>query len=96
MAKIRNSVVPNTFGEGNEKIITLDNGEEYVVRNTVVPNTFGGGYEQEIVKRGSSSSEWPFSFLSTIGMALAAFGGVLLFGRILLWVCEVVALIEHI
>lgn len=70
MAKIRNSVVPNTFGEGNEKIITLDNGEEYIVRNTVVPNTFGGGHEQEIVKRGSSSSECPLSFLSYVGIAL--------------------------
>lgn len=54
MAKIRNSSIPNTYGDGHEKIITMDNGEEYILRNKSIPNTYGDGYEQEIVKRSEA------------------------------------------
>lgn len=62
MAKIRNSMVSNVFGEGKEKILTLDNGDEYIIRNSPVSNVFGDGKELEIEKRvgnESASYSWP-------------------------------------
>ena len=50
MAKIRNTMAPNMYGEGNVKEVTLDNGEKYIIRNTMAPNMYGDGNEQEIIK----------------------------------------------
>ena len=55
MAKIRNSMAPNMYGKGQEKILTLDNGDEYIIRNSMAPNMYGDGNEQEIVKKNSST-----------------------------------------
>lgn len=55
MARIRNSSQDNLYGEGKEKIITLDNGEEYVIRNSAMPNLYGDGREQIIEKRGTQA-----------------------------------------
>lgn len=51
MAKIRNSFNKNFIGDGYEKIITLDNRDEYIVRNSFNKNFIGDGYEQEIIKK---------------------------------------------
>lgn len=58
MAKIRNTYTPNVWGGGNEKEITLDNGDIYRIRNTYIPNVWGEGNEQEIVKVSSSNSHY--------------------------------------
>lgn len=54
MATIKDTFVPNIYGDGNEKEIKMDNGDTYIIRNTFVPNIYGEGYEQEIVKDTSS------------------------------------------
>ncbi len=54
MAEIKDTFVPNIYGDGNEKEIKMDNGDTYIIRNTFVPNIYGEGYEQEIVKDNSS------------------------------------------
>ena len=54
MAKIRNSFNKNFIGDGYEKIITLDNGDEYIVRNSLNKNFIGDEYEQEIIKKDNS------------------------------------------
>jgi hypothetical protein len=89
MARIRNSMVPNTFGEGNEKIITLDNGEEYIVRNSMVPNTFGDGYEQEIVNTTSRSSSAGNGTLFLLGLIL------LIYVCLLGWLCNALLDVIH-
>ena len=53
--RIRNSSLDNLYGDGKEKIITLDNGEEYVIRNSATPNLYGDGHEQIIEKRGTQA-----------------------------------------
>ena len=50
MAKIKNTNIPNRFGGGYQKEVTMENGEKYIIRNTSIPNYFGGGYQKEIVK----------------------------------------------
>lgn len=54
MAEIKDTYIPNIWGEGNQKEIHCDNGDIYRIRNTYVPNIWGEGYQQEIVKTGSS------------------------------------------
>ena len=76
MATIRNSLIDNVFGDGKEKIVTLDNGDKYVIKNTCVKNVFGDGYEQKIEKINTSSysSNEPttlFSILAIILLVLA-------------------------
>ena len=53
MAKIKNTNIANYYGGGYQKVVTLDNGEKYIIKNSNVPNYFGGGYQQEIVKKDS-------------------------------------------
>ena len=53
MAKIKNTNIPNFYGEGYKKEVTLDNGEKYIIKNSNIPNYFGEGYQQEIVKKDS-------------------------------------------
>ena len=55
MARIKNSMFPNIHGDGHEKIITMDDGNEYVLKNSMFPNIHGDGYEQELIKIKSGS-----------------------------------------
>lgn len=56
MATIKNSHVPNMFGDGYEKILTLDDGREFTIKNSCVPNMFGDGYKQEIIENKKETS----------------------------------------
>ena len=54
---IRNSPVPNFYGDGNQKeIIDEKTGKRYIVRNRPVKNFYGDdGYQQEIIELGGGS-----------------------------------------
>lgn len=77
MAEIRDTYVPNVWGEGNEKEVTLDNGDKYVVRNTYVPNIWGEGNEQEIEKVSSSGSSSGSSGIMILMGFVAGLGGII-------------------
>ena len=72
MATIRNSLIDNVFGNGKEKIVTLDNGDKYIIKNTCVKNVFGDGYEQKIEKINNSSysSNEPTTILAALLLAI--------------------------
>lgn len=55
MATIRDTHRRNVWGEGNEKEVTFDNGDKYIIKNSHRRNVWGDGYEQEIVKTTSST-----------------------------------------
>lgn len=93
MAKIKNSGFKNVYGDGYEKIVTMDNGDEYVLKNTGFKNVYGDGYEQELVKKGTS--EGCASLLEAV-LLLAI--GVFLFLMIYFGsaICEVIGLFLYI
>ena len=87
MARIKNTGVPNIFGEGYEQELELDNGKRYRIKNTGVPNIFGEGYEQEIQEIKTYSNNTPMSLFSTIItwiclIPIIIFGLLLVFGAI--------------
>lgn len=86
MAKIKNRMAKNMYGDGYEKEITLDNGEKYIIRNTMAKNMCGDGYEQEIVKENSDSN-------SDISFKLIILVGGLILMAILWWLFNNVDLI---
>ena len=51
MAKIENSFARNLYGDGYEKIITMDDGRQYTVKNSFARNLYGDGYEQVIIEK---------------------------------------------
>ncbi len=75
MAKIKNTNIPNYYGDGNQQEVTMENGEKYIIRNTNIPNYFGGGYQKEIVKAPDySGAEVTIIFMLLAGLcALVAF-----------------------
>ena len=56
MATIKDTYIPNVWGEGNVKEVIFDNGDTYHIKNTYIPNVWGEGTTQEIVKVNSSSN----------------------------------------
>ncbi len=93
MAKIRNSGFKNIYGDGYEKIVTMDNGDEYVLKNTGFKNVYGDGYEQELEKKGASGGS--ASLLEAV--LLLAIGVFLLlmiyFGSA---ICEAIGMILYV
>lgn len=80
VAKIRNTMVRNSFGDGYEKEVILDNGETYIIRNSMATNAFGGGYEQEIIKKDEAKNcNTPVAFVVLLGI-LAVFAFCILWG----------------
>lgn len=65
MAKIKNSCIPNMFGDGYEKLLTLDDGREFKIRNSMVPNIFGDGHEQEVIEIGCKRKKEPYEINRT-------------------------------
>ena len=86
MAKIRNTGIPNVFGDGYEQEVELDNGKKYRIRNSGVPNVFGEGYEKEIEEVKSYSTSNYDTELSTKDILILIFlgGPIFLFGLALL------------
>jgi len=100
MARIKNSIVPNLFGGGQEQIISMDDGSEYRIKNSIVPNVWGTGNEQIIeqtqspyINNYSSSNRYagkpePEHFGLKVLLALiglAAIGGL---GTLLAYILE--------
>lgn len=79
MARIKNTMAKNIYGDGYEQEITLDNGEQYIIRNSMAKNIYGDGYEKEIVKKDSSS----FNSGEFIGELIVGLGALILMG--ILW-----------
>ena len=48
MAKIRNTAIPNNYGDGYKQEVTMDDNTTYKIENTPIPNNYGGGYQKEI------------------------------------------------
>ena len=89
MAKIKNSVIPNIYGDGNEKILTTDNGEEYRISNSAIPNIYGDGQEINVKKVKSNKSNEPKSLsMIIVNLILVVIGlaGCAILVRVLEWV----------
>nr|DAW34175.1 MAG TPA: hypothetical protein [Caudoviricetes sp.] len=48
MAKIKNTAIPNNYGEGYKQEVIMDDNTTYKIENTPIPNNYGGGYQKEI------------------------------------------------
>lgn len=79
MARIKSTMTKNVYGDGYEKEITLDNGEQYIVRNSMRKNIYGDGYEQEIVKKDSTSDSQPL-FTMLFELIAVVFGIIAVIG----------------
>ena len=66
MATIKNSPAVNMYGDGHEKIIILDNGDEYVLRNTPELNMYGNGHKQELIKRDYNHNNYNDKYVTLI------------------------------
>lgn len=78
MATLKNSMVSNAFGDGNEQILTLDNGDRYRIKNSMVPNAFGGGNEKIIEKEYTANTSYSDSKPPSAGRIIRAILLVLL------------------
>lgn len=77
MAKLKNSIFNNQFGNGKEQIFTTDKGESYTIKNSPLHNQFGDGYEKKISK--GNNHDVPFEYipmflLIVLPFILGAFG----------------------
>lgn len=89
MAKIKNSMVPNIYGDGNEKILTTDDGEEYRISNSAIPNIYGTGQEINAKKVKSNKSNEPKSLsIIIVNLILVIIGlaGCAILARIVEWI----------
>ena len=53
MAKIKNTAIPNNYGEGYKQEVIMDDNTTYKIENTPIPNNYGGGYQKEITSSNS-------------------------------------------
>lgn len=82
MARIKSTMTKNVYGDGYEKEITLDNGEQYIVRNSMRKNIYGDGYEQEIVKKESTSNTNQPIFTTLFELIAVVFGIIAVIGLV--------------
>ena len=61
MGKLRNTFVPNLYGDGYQQEYIDDNGDVYRIKNTFVPNLYGDGYQKEIIKEGNIHDSAPLT-----------------------------------
>ena len=48
MAKIRDTAIPNNYGDGYKQEVIMEDNTMYKIENTPIPNNYGGGYQKEI------------------------------------------------
>ena len=61
MGRLKNTFVPNLYGDGYQQEYIDDNGDVYRIKNTFVPNLYGDGYQKEIIKEGNVHDGTPLT-----------------------------------
>lgn len=55
MAKIRDTAIPNNYGDGYKQEVIMEDNTMYKIENTPIPNNYGEGYKQEIYEVPTSN-----------------------------------------